>query len=71
MSDLGPTDFVTLRKRMAQRWGPVRLGNVVQRARSIFKFALDSARAQKLRIVAVCPFARAYMRRHRIKDVSE
>lgn len=27
-------------------------------------FALDSARARRLRVVAVCPFVRAYLRRH-------
>ena len=40
--DLGPDDFERLRKAIARQWGPVRLGNEVQRTRSIFKFALES-----------------------------
>ncbi len=40
--DLGPDDFATLRKRMAKRWGPTRLGNAIQRVRSVFKFAADN-----------------------------
>lgn len=40
--DLTPADFLGLRKRMAQRFGPVRLGNVIQTIRSIFKFAIDA-----------------------------
>jgi integrase len=42
VADLGPDDFATLRQRMANRWGPVRLGNVIQRVRSVFKYALDA-----------------------------
>src|SRR5205823_628270 len=38
-ADVGPDDFAALRERMAKRWGPVRLGNAVQRVRSVFKFA--------------------------------
>jgi integrase len=40
--DLGPADFSTLWDRLAKRWGPVRLGNVVQYVRTLFKFAYDS-----------------------------
>jgi integrase len=40
--DLGPDDFAALRKKMAKRWGPVRLGNAIQRVRSVFKFAADN-----------------------------
>src|SRR2546430_2639421 len=36
VDDLGPDDFAALRKKMAKRWGPVRLGNAIQRARSVF-----------------------------------
>jgi integrase len=39
VSDLRPDDFVSLRAAMAKRWGPVRLGNEIQRVRSIFKSA--------------------------------
>jgi integrase len=42
VADLGPEDFATLRKKMAQRWGPVRLGNVIQSVRSVFKYAYDA-----------------------------
>src|SRR5262245_22681304 len=31
-----------LRASMAERWGPVRLGNGVGRVRSVFKFGMDS-----------------------------
>jgi integrase len=41
VADLGPDDFAALRDRMAKRWGPVTLGNVIQRVRSVFKFAAD------------------------------
>jgi hypothetical protein len=30
----------------------------------LVKAAIDSARAEGLRIIAVCPFVRAYLRRH-------
>src|SRR5262245_50449593 len=42
VSDLRAEDFEGLRKRMAGRWGPVRLGNVIGRVRSIFKYADES-----------------------------
>jgi integrase len=41
-ADLGPSDFAALRNKMAKRWGPVRLGNAVQRVRSVFKHAADA-----------------------------
>jgi integrase len=41
-ADLGPSDFAALRKKMTKRWGPVRLGNAIQRIRSVFKHALDA-----------------------------
>jgi integrase len=41
-ADLGPSDFAALRNKMAKRWGPVRLGNAIQRIRSVFKHALDA-----------------------------
>jgi integrase len=37
--DLQPADFDALRATMAKRWGPVRLGNEIQRVRSIFRDA--------------------------------
>jgi integrase len=41
VADLQPDDFAALRKRMAQSWGPTRLGNMIQTIRSIFKFAYE------------------------------
>src|SRR5579871_5631955 len=41
-ADVGPDDFAGLRTKMARKWGPVRLGNVIQRVRSVFKFAADN-----------------------------
>ncbi len=43
VEDLGPDDFAALRKKMAKRWGPVRLGNVIQRVRSVFKYGTDNS----------------------------
>jgi integrase len=48
VEDLGPDDFAALRKKMAKRWGPVRLGNVIQRVRSVFKFAVDNGLVEKV-----------------------
>jgi integrase len=42
VDDLGPDDFARLWKKLAKRWGPVRRGNVIQRVRSIFKYACDA-----------------------------
>src|SRR5262245_20088602 len=42
VADLDPDDFAGLRKKMAKKWGPVTLGNVIQRIRVVFKFAWDS-----------------------------
>jgi integrase len=42
VADLGPDDFATLRRRMAAKFGPVRLGNQIQSVRSIFKYAYDA-----------------------------
>jgi integrase len=42
VADLDPDDFAQVRNRMAKRWGPVRLGNAVQRVRSVFKHAADA-----------------------------
>src|SRR5262245_6307893 len=38
VADLDPEDFAAMRRKMAKRWGPVRLGNVIQRVRTIFKY---------------------------------
>jgi integrase len=41
VADLGPDDFAALRVKMTERWGPVRVGNAIQRVRSVFKHAFD------------------------------
>jgi integrase len=40
-------DFRHLRASIAKDWGPVRLGNEIQRVRSIFKYAYDSGLIDK------------------------
>jgi integrase len=42
VAGLTTADFAKLRAFMAGRWGPRRLGVMVQRIRSVFKFATDS-----------------------------
>jgi integrase len=42
VADLGPSDLAALRTKMAKRWGPVRLGNAIQRIRSVFKHGQDA-----------------------------
>src|SRR5688572_17150962 len=37
VEDLAPEDFKSLRAAMAKKWGPVRLGNEIQRVRMIFR----------------------------------
>jgi integrase len=41
VADLAADDFEKLRGALAQQYGPVRLGNEIQRVRSVFKFAFD------------------------------
>jgi integrase len=41
VADLRPDDFAPLRKKMAKKWGPVRVRDFVQRVRSVFKFGFD------------------------------
>src|SRR5262249_32579340 len=43
VDDLAADDFETLRATMAERWGPVRLGNAITRVKSVFKYGLDNA----------------------------
>jgi len=40
--DLAPEDFARLRNKLAKRFGPVTLGNTIQRIRSVFKHAVDA-----------------------------
>jgi len=42
LSDVRMEDFAVLRDKLAKRWGPVRLGSVVQQVRSVFKYAFDA-----------------------------
>jgi integrase len=41
VADLDPDDFASLREGLAKKWGPVTLGNVIQRMRVAFKYAWD------------------------------
>lgn len=42
VDDLAAPDFEALRASMAKRLGPVRLGNEIQRVRTVFKYAYES-----------------------------
>jgi integrase len=48
VTDLKTIDFETLRAKLAQRWGPVRLGNAVQRVKTVFKYGYDTELIDKL-----------------------
>ena len=43
VSDLTPDDFEKLRNRMARTWGPVRLGNEINRVRVVFSYAYKNS----------------------------
>jgi integrase len=47
VDDLGPDDFARLRAEMAKTWGPVALVNMIQRVRSVFKFAADNGLVER------------------------
>ncbi len=47
VDDLAADDFEALRARLAERWGPVRLGNAVTRVKSVFKYGLENALLEK------------------------
>lgn len=47
VDNLAADDFEGLRARMAERWGPVRLGNAITRVKSVFKYALDNGLIDK------------------------
>jgi integrase len=42
VEDVDPEDFAALRNKLARKWGPVTLGNVIQRIRVVFKYAADN-----------------------------
>jgi integrase len=48
LDDLDADDFAGLREKMANKWGPVRLGNAVQRVRSVFKYAMAAGLIERL-----------------------
>lgn len=48
VDDLAPEDFGSLRAGMAEQFGPVRLGNEVQRVRTVFKYAVDNGLTEKV-----------------------
>lgn len=41
VSDLRPDDFAKLRAGIVKKWGPVRVGNVIQRIRTVFRYAYE------------------------------
>jgi integrase len=47
VADLDPDDFADLRTKMSKTWGPVTLGNVIQRMRVVVKFAWDSGKIDR------------------------
>jgi integrase len=47
VDDLRPDDFDKLRVDIAKQWGPVRLGNEIQKVRSVFKFGFEAALIDK------------------------
>jgi integrase len=69
VDDLAADDFAQLRATMAKRWGPVRLGNSITRAKSVFKYGYEAGLME--RPVRYGPeFVKpdkATLRRHRAK----
>jgi integrase len=47
VDDLRPADFDSLRASLVKTWGPVTVGNEVQRIRVLFKYAYDAALTDK------------------------
>jgi integrase len=47
VDDLASDDFEALRANIAKAWGPVRLGNEVQRVRTVFKYGFESGLIEK------------------------
>ncbi len=47
VEDLAADDFESLRAEMAERWGPVRLGNGITRVKSVFKYGTDNGLVEK------------------------
>jgi hypothetical protein len=47
VDNLAAEDFEALREALAKRYGPVRLGNEIQKVRTVFKDAYDSGLTEK------------------------
>jgi integrase len=47
VDDLAAEDFEALRADIAKEWGPVRLGNEVQKVRTVFKYGYDAGLIEK------------------------
>lgn len=47
VSDLKPADFERLKGKMAKRWGPVRIGNTVNKCRIVFNYAYKNGLLSK------------------------
>jgi integrase len=47
VDDIAADDFEHLRRAIAKAWGPVRLGNEVQRVRSVFKYGFEAGLIQQ------------------------
>jgi integrase len=48
VDDLAADDFEKLRATMADRWGTVRLGNAITRAKSVFKYGFDNGLLERV-----------------------
>jgi integrase len=70
VADLAADDFEALRDALAKQYGPVRLGNEIQRVRTVFKYGWDSGLFDKP--VRYDPLFKkpsaGVMRRHRAKS---
>lgn len=70
VDDLAGDDFEKLRADLAERWGPVRLGNAITRVKSVFKYGTDNAlieRAPRFGSEFKKP-EKAVLRRHRAEN---
>jgi integrase len=70
VDDLAADDFERLRAAMAERWGPVRLGNAITRVKSVFKYGTDNGLMEKV-VRYGSEFRKpdkAVLRRHRAKN---
>jgi integrase len=47
VDDLAADDFEALRDGMARQWGPVRLGNEIQKVRTVFKYGYEAGLIEK------------------------